>query len=180
MADEKRIEILYPAGTITVMQLTYVHKIGFSVRSIGVPSSDPEQYADMIERMLKYRPRLPIIFMFTGIWPDKGNIYQYVSGDATEATAIVVDPTLLRTMGEQMNARFIPLDPITGSGELSIIEHNDWLSQHVPDGVASSIDWDALKQKDSVDDIESFLSEMATRPNLGGAFSDLYKKEDES
>lgn len=187
MDDKKHIEILYPAGTITVMTLTYVHRVGFSVRSVGVPGSDPESYNRTIERVMGYTPQLPIIFMFTGIWADKGKIYTYVTGDAKDATAIVVDPTLLRTMGEQMDARLVPLDPITGSGELSIIEHNDWISQHVPGAERSTTDWDALTDVSDVSDIESFLSEIAGKSdsdsrNLGGAFRHLYtdnNKEEE-
>ena len=150
-----------------------------------MPGSDPESYNGVIERVMGYTPQLPIIFMFTGIWADKGKIYTYVTGDAKDATAIVVDPTLLRTMGEQMDARFVPLDPITGSGELSITEHNDWIQQHVPGGEKSVTDWDALKRTPDMSDIESFLTEIAGKPDtasLGDAFRHLYtnKKEEES
>ena len=181
--DARNMEILYPAGTVSIMSLTYVHRVGFSVRSLGVPGSDPDQYLSTVDEILEYRPGMPVIFLFTGIWPDKQTIYQYVTGDEREATLIILDPTLLRTRGEQMSARFIPLDPISGSGELSMAEHNDWVQQLLPGATGSTMDWDALRSDAS--DVESFLSEMADRPDttrFGGAMNKFYnnKKEEES
>lgn len=141
---------------------TYVHGSGMSVRSLGNPACSGDDYIRALERHgIASKDQLPIVWVFTGVWPKKNKVHTMIVLDHRAALQVLRNPTLI-LRGER--SVLVPLDP-DGSAIDSIAEHNLWV-QSVLGSVDETChaDYSALV-KVSADGVEKYLQDIAEENN---------------
>ena len=164
--DSNRMPISYPKHAVGILMLNYVHKVGFSARAIGIPGTDPDEYKNALDQAgMACSHSLPLVFVFQGYWPNRDKMFTFVTADPHMAGKIIADPVMIRQLGSMLEGRLIPLDPVSGSGALSIVEYNEWIANAISsmmgegEAVPAS-DWSMLDKAD-VSSVEDFLRQEA-------------------
>lgn len=164
MSKNEYIDILFPGTAVGVFWCTYVDGVGFSIRAIGIPGTDPDAYVrELTLNGLVCEHTIPCVWIFQGYWTKRKKVFSYVTSDVHQASEIISDPTRIRFLGEQMVAPLLPLDPVTGSAALSVKEYNDWI--HVATGEGDHRlhdDW-AMAQEVDLGPLEDFLQAEAEK-----------------
>jgi hypothetical protein len=163
-------EIAQPGDAVAVVNGIYVHRVGFTMRTFAVPGADPE----LFKRMLLDAGEISdgnnhaTIWNFWGIWPNRSQAFYHYTADWREAGEIIANPKSLRFKGTIPGnpigtAQLVPVDPVTGSGQLSVAEHNRWLSSLFgEEQPADQMDFSMLNSVD-FSSLEDFLGEQAEK-----------------
>jgi hypothetical protein len=143
---------------VTVAVVTYVHGHGLSIRSVLNPVAAAEHYMGWLEHMnFLCEHSLPVMWVFTGVWPKRNTIYSLVTADLHAAEYLVKNPVQIRHLAQR--ADLIALDP-EGSGQDSVGEHDLWRSRMLDGNLAAPTGFDQL-QTVSADSVEDFLRDVA-------------------
>jgi len=129
MSGEVDFVFHQPDGCMAVNYGTYVHGVGFSLRSVALPFVTSEA---VFEYMGEGRcsHSIPAMWLFTGYWPEreKDKLWSHFTFDVHEVTEVLADPRKIRLFGAADEAPLVSVDPITKDARLSVAEFNGWVS----------------------------------------------------
>lgn len=168
--DEDQILIRYPEGVVSITWALYVHGRGFSMRTLGLPSTDDKAFMSWIEATGQGCEHSRAgIWIFQGYFPDKNPnlIYQHVTFDMHTVSQLLERPALIRLMAseEYERAPLVPVDPVTKDGLASVEEYNNWVEASL--GLSDRKDFSALSDV-SFDGFEDMLRQAANNNNNKG------------
>ena len=164
--SEEKVEIALPADCVSIVNVTYIHGVGTSIRSVSIPSATEEDFVRFLsENGMSCGHDMPILWQFVAIWPDKGMSYHMVCHDQHEAAQVLSDIRLVRTSGDP--SPFLSHNPVTGDLVASVAEHNDWITGKVS-GESSGIDFRELNAEPDFSGLEDFLTTVSNENNDEG------------
>lgn len=145
---------------VTTVTVNYVHGHGLNVRSAVNPVATAEDFLRMLDHYdMRCEHSLPLIWIFTGIWPKKNKTYTFITADQHAASRLLTEPHLIRMMGDPGD--LVAVDPVTGDGMLALVEHNEWMASHFGEG--NNLDFSGLAE--GAESVENFLRGIAEGNN---------------
>lgn len=153
--DSFPIEIRQPANTLTMNFSLYVDGVGFVLRTLPIPFSDPDRFMEWLEHTGQACSHsTPAVWLFQGVFPNgrrPNDVFIHITWNMHEVSRIMTNPKLIRVLGAPDAARLVPLDPITGDARLSATEFNDWVGSQIDDrprqdfSDVGTADWSAFE-----------------------------------